>query len=361
MRRLLLVTPNRTDPRISKRFEALRHSHEVVMCCFQRDFDVNRSTEIEATVHSLGPALDGKHLRRIPVIIKASVELRKIVDQIGDPDLGVYAMGLDCGLTATLAGASNIIMEIADVRAAGSRNPLLHLSEYLAIRNSKKIVLTSPFFFDSYLQNKYPRTLGSYLLLENKLPEAFQSMERPAMRPRVGPLKIGVFGLLRYKRPLELLLEYANTHIGKIEVLVAGRGPQTDLVRSFSSPYISYLGPYNGAGQLAALYEQVDLNFVVYDSESRNVRLALPNKLYESVFFNTPILAAEGTALGEVVSLLGVGATMNLTSAESFAESLGRLCKNINRHYGEACSQIPVESLISQDTELLSTIFDSVD
>ena len=45
----------------------------------------------------------------------------------------------------------------------------------------------------------------------------------------------------------------------------------------------------------------------MYDSTDLNVRLALPNKLYESMYFKKPILVSSNTYLSQVVDQYGIG------------------------------------------------------
>ena len=44
-----------------------------------------------------------------------------------------------------------------------------------------------------------------------------------------------------------------------------------------------------------------------YDARYENVRYAEPNKIYESIYFETPIVVSSGTFLAEKVKKLGIG------------------------------------------------------
>jgi hypothetical protein len=67
------------------------------------------------------------------------------------------------------------------------------------------------------------------------------------------------------------------------------------------------VGRFDFATQAAALYGKCDAMYSVYDADMHNVRVALPNKLYESVYCEMPLIVAKDTYLAEVVDQWGVG------------------------------------------------------
>ncbi len=48
-----------------------------------------------------------------------------------------------------------------------------------------------------------------------------------------------------------------------------------------------------------------------YDVKYNNVRYAEPNKLYEAIYYETPIIVSEGCYLGDKVKQLNVGYTVD--------------------------------------------------
>ena len=87
------------------------------------------------------------------------------------------------------------------------------------------------------------------------------------------------------------------------------------------------------------IYSQVDLSFVMYDSEDLNVKLALPNKLYESMAFKTPLLVSKKTFLSEKVFEYRIGFSWSeakmdklifYLNSEKFKNSYNQLEKKFN-------------------------------
>ena len=67
---------------------------------------------------------------------------------------------------------------------------------------------------------------------------------------------------------------------------------------------------------LTKTYNENNLNFVVYDNRSQNEKVAMPNKFYESGFFNIPIVAANETYVGQRVLDQGLGWTCGISFEE---------------------------------------------
>ena len=71
----------------------------------------------------------------------------------------------------------------------------------------------------------------------------------------------------------------------------------------------------------------IDINFVAYDTDSYNVRVALPNKLYESIFFQVPIIVSKNTYLSECVSNFDIGYAINSSDINESLESISSIDK----------------------------------
>ena len=67
------------------------------------------------------------------------------------------------------------------------------------------------------------------------------------------------------------------------------------------------------------IYEAIDISYVVYDNRRPNVRMALPNKLYEAPYFGVPIVVANNTYLSERVRELNSGLIID-PQAEGFID-----------------------------------------
>ena len=65
--------------------------------------------------------------------------------------------------------------------------------------------------------------------------------------------------------------------------------------------------------------------YSVYDADMTNVRVALPNKLYEAIYCERPIIVAKGTYLAELVERWGVGVAVDHREPKELTAVLQRM------------------------------------
>ena len=138
-----------------------------------------------------------------------------------------------------------------------------------------------------------------------------------------------LIGSLAFEKPLLRIREFMVNN-PNFELHIYGGG----LVDIFNNiPNCFYHGVFKSPEDLSSIYNNIDINIILYDYDNNNVKLALPNKLYESIAFIKPIVCAKGVALGEYVvdSHLGVAVDdanlkesieMIIDEYESYIESL---------------------------------------
>lgn len=73
-----------------------------------------------------------------------------------------------------------------------------------------------------------------------------------------------------------------------------------------------------------------DCIYSVYDADNPNVRIALPNKLYESIFCELPIIVAKNTYLSELVEKYKVGLSVSHNSYYELRNAIILLKDNMN-------------------------------
>ena len=136
---------------------------------------------------------------------------------------------------------------------------------------------------------------------------------------------VGYFGWVRYLEQLNNLLD-ASAAIG-CKVVIAGSDNSGDGFRERcrSLENVEYLGPFSYEEDIASLYGMVDCVYSVYDADMFNVRVALPNKLYEAIVAQKPVIVAKGTYLSELVETMGVGISVRHDDAEDVARGLHEL------------------------------------
>jgi hypothetical protein len=97
---------------------------------------------------------------------------------------------------------------------------------------------------------------------------------------------------------------------------------------------IFYHGAFKNPDDLEKVYSENNLNFVAYDNKLDNEKVAMPNKFYESGYFNVPIICSKDTFVGERVLQLNIGWVIDPTK-----EGINCFLKNLSLNEIIQCHQ----------------------
>ena len=89
-----------------------------------------------------------------------------------------------------------------------------------------------------------------------------------------------------------------------------------------------------------------------YDTTSINAQYAEPNKLYESIYFRTPIVVSSNTFLAKKVNRLGIGYDINGLNKEEIKSFVNNLTTEDLLKKKAASSEIPKESATNTNPDL---------
>lgn len=220
---------------------------------------------------------------------------------------------------------------------------LYHMVEKKITHYISLIILTAPSFWNQYFSEFISEK--KYFHFPNvPFRRVFEGYRN---RPK-NVFTIGYVGYLRYPRQLFTLIEVVKQLKGEARLFIAGNGPLRDeiLNRIEDIDFIEYYGAYNYEEEAAILYSHIDSVYSVYDGQSENVRAAIPNKLYDAIVTELPIIVAEGTKLSDFVNKNGVGISINsessaelrdalvkLSGDSGYVESIKKNCRRIKEQY----------------------------
>ena len=140
------------------------------------------------------------------------------------------------------------------------------------------------------------------------------TMEHAPRLNDVSPIIIGFVGGIRYyQENCDLLIQLKNKphfhlrYVGKVH-------PGCDL-RDFCIKHeiynVSFLPSYENT-QKPQIYRKIDLINAIYGNKTKEVALALPNKLYDCILFKKPIIVSNNTYLAEIVRQYHLGLAVDL-------------------------------------------------
>lgn len=346
---LLTHVPN---PRMNKRIEVFKKIADTRVICTRRASQNiwEPTQDVEHIIFDIDLP-SAKHIAKRYVVSqdfqkKALNKLEEIRPNI------IYAEGLDSLIIAGKYKTNHnvkIIFEVADLRENYIVKPkklfdriitkALLKKEKKAFKNVDYLVVTSPKFYDMHYRDLISE--DKRLFIPNAPDaEVFNNYKKK----EGGTFTVGFIGGIRYLKQMKMLVDVAN-EVG-FDVLFAGAGgtsSEYDEIRKYCEgrENITFTGRYNYDTEIAGLYSRVDCVFSVYDADNPNVRIALPNKLYESIICELPIIVAEGTYASELVEQYGVGVSVSHKDKKDLEQVMLRMKDDLDyrRMFAEKCKE----------------------
>jgi len=365
MKKIVFVISHRPDNRYQKRIQVLKQKYDIELIFWNKGEDLLKPIINGAHVNEIHiPANQINPLKRLPQTQRfISRAFHRLCN--AKPDI-VYVGNLDMLYIAgkykhRINSKARIIYEIADLhrliidKQKGIKKVLSYGLKWLEkkyIKDVDLLVLTSMKFFDVYYMNLIEKSKVVFL---PNMPEE-STFDGYVPQDRTGEqFTVGFIGWIRYKDQLRMLIEAAEKTC--CNVLFAGADREgtefEEYCKQFS--YVDYLGSFNYDKKIKNLYDMVDCIYAVYDADWTNVRIALPNKLYESILCEKPIIVAKNTYLSELVKDYGVGIETSHKSVADLIEVLDHL-KNDKEYYTSLvnnCRRVKKEVSLSKYNENL--------
>ena len=320
------------NPRIYKRIAVEKELFELHLICWDKGRNMLLQPEgKEYQVHILKYKAGNDPVKRMLPYMKFFRNAKRMLKEIA-PKL-IHVQGLDMLKIAVTYKKSapypvRIIYEVADIHRLIASNPrsigrkvikqYLLFEDRRCCRDIDLLVVTSPKHVDTYFGNFIER---DRILCMPNVPvlSAFAGYHK---KPLCNPLVIGYIGSVRYKKQMHNLLDAAK-ECG-LKVMIAGFEiePAEIEARCKNIEEVEWIGRFDFDTQIADLYSKCNLIYSVYDADIENVRIALPNKLYESIYCRIPIIVAKNTYLAQVVEEWGVGVAVDHREPEELTAVL---------------------------------------
>lgn len=323
-------------PRTIKRIEEfVEHGYDVKVFAFYR------KSKLSIIGHSFEIIKIGElssqqsYYKRLCAMYKGVKEVHKRFSH----NTVYYLFGLDVAIVAKMVGIRKYIYEEADMThtyiRVGVIRSLLEKLDKRIIRKSLLTVFTSEGFAKYHFGNKVPNNV---VFIPNRINKAVYKCEECSKNAiDIEHLKIGFVGGFRFKSIMNVAT-YICKNKPSIEFHLFGviDDKYADEYKSISNfPNFYYHGSFITPTDLPRIYSQIDLVLSTYDIEFENVRYAEPNKIYEAIYFRTPIIVSSGTFLGDKVNRLGIGYIIDPLCDESIRDFIDGLTLNsINEKIG---------------------------
>lgn len=342
-----------TQPRCHKRIRSfIDLGYTVKVYSFDRNwYSLNRPVDFDIEI--LADISYGSYIKRLLIYFK---KLSPIFKKHGKK-CTYYCFGMDLALV-TMLFKRKYIYEESDLMYLEYNKiaiPFFRCFDKFIQKKSVASVLTSNGFLD-YLYSSVPTNI---FVIPNKLDSNFLKQKRPNVkRHDLNKIRFAFIGLLRYPNTIFPFIEVMGKFNSNYEFHIWGDGPQgmKDLINQCiqENNNVYYHGPFRNPSDLFSIYDRIDINFVCYDTHGLNERVAEPNKLYESIYFNTPIIVSENTYLAKQVEKINNGFVLDCSSTDAIYHFFANLSnENLNIKSNNAFS-IPLNEIVDIGTQIKS-------
>ena len=322
--RIVFILNVDEKPRYYKRIEEfVSRGYDTEVYAFKRYESAGLTLSVPVTIIDSYRS-DISFRERLPIVIKG---VNNIVKRYKREIVLYYLFGLDVASAFRYCHPTlKYVYEEGDLVHTYSSSrlfrSLLERIDKSVIRHSYLTVFTSEGFIDYHFNVK---SIRNGIVIPNKISAAVKDLPQhnDSKIFNLDNLHIGFVGAPRFTTIIKFF-KYACVAFPQHDFHVFG-GPvpsDFDELRKFSNMH--FHGKFKTPEDLPSIYSQLDLVLSTYDTDSDNVRYAEPNKLYEAIYFETPIIVSSNTFLSKKVKELGVGFDLevNKENVESFISSL---------------------------------------
>ena len=248
--------------------------------------------------------------KKVHCFIRTLVRIKKE----NPKDAIFYIFSAEMGNFSWIFRNRKTIYEEADIFGAYFKNRFLrNLFKWIdkgTIHRSLLTVFTSEGFVDyTFGENRRP---DNVLVIPNKLNDRFfdacKKNEVKTKKIDINHIRFGFVGIIRYPNTIIRFAEVVGRYFPQHEFHFYGDPDvpsSIDVVKNMNNVFLH--GPFVNPTELPEIYSNIDIVVSCYDTTSWNVRVAEPNKLYEAVFFETPIVVSIGTFLEKQVRRYNAG------------------------------------------------------
>ena len=350
--KIVFIIGSISDSHIIKRVKTFADAgYSVDVYGFQRG--VNTANQFEGIPLTIIGQMEDQHYHA-----RLKKEWNTVSDVIRSQPKGTlfYVWGFDLALICKIHKCT-YIYEISDMVHSKLRWPLnkvLRGIDKRLIAGSEATLITSEGFIE-YLGYANGEN-SKFILMPNKLSESFDDIERPNSVISNNKVRFGFVGYYRYPNTVMRLARVIGESYPNMEFHFWGTGPDSmmgivnDLVKKHKN--IIEHGRFKNPDDLDRVYSSFDIVACNYDATGPNERIAEPNKLYEALFYNKPILVSRNTFLGTKVERMGVGYVIDTSNDENIKEFLGNLNYDELKQKAEIEKQIPSRELVEDYSEV---------
>ena len=334
MKEIIFIVNSIDNQRCRKRVEEFRSNGFPV-----KIYGINRGLKTSSWDDCEIIASYDNHLayyKRCQILINALRKVFKIHKK--EKDVLWYYFGMDNAMFALLYNRKGkFIYEESDlVHTYMSKKAAIWTMEKIdkfIISRSALTVLTSEGFAEYHYPQKRPDNI---VIKPNKLnPLIVNFPDYPPKELNSQHLNFALVGMIRFdavRRMADIISKnFPNHQFHFYGVLNVATEKEENRFRILDErENIHFHGRFKNPDELPKVYSQIDVVVSTYDVENINVQYAEPNKLYESIYYRTPIIVSKGTFLAKQVERYNSGYSVDVSKDENIIFLVHQIEKDID-------------------------------
>lgn len=295
--------------------------------------------------------------KRLPILINGISSVAKKYKN--KKNVCFYYLGLDIAMIATFKIMHPYIYEECDLNHTYIGNTMLRkafeILDCYIIKKSLQTVLTS----EGFLSYHNLKNTDNITIIANKLPESIKTIH--PLEPHltdINHLSFGFAGSVRYRTITSFATilchnypEHEFHFFGNVQECV-----KNDVSELEKYPNCYFHGCFKSPDDLPEIYSKLDFTVATYDTKFENVRYAEPNKIYEAVYFRTPIIVSKGTFLERKTVSQKLGVAVDALSETDVRNFINNLTIEKIVALKNDISQIPIDYAVDNNEEFFNTI-----
>ena len=354
--KFIFIVPSVNDSHVRNRIlEFIDKGNEVIVYGFDRN-NRKKSSQLPYEIIVLGTLTDNSYKDRIQLYRK---EFKRIGKKYNPKEVIFFLCGLDIALFFHFVNPKfKYVYEECDLTHTYTKLkvPLEWMDKWI-IRRSILTVTTSEGFMRYHFKDHVP---ANVCLVENKLNPAILDYAVRQKKPfDKSNISIGFVGGPRFKSIYHFIDVFCRNY-PQFNFHVFGGPIPAEFEPLRNYPNCVFHGFFKNPDDLPEIYSSIDVVLSTYDVEYDNVKYAEPNKLYESIYFETPIIVSSDTFLAEKVRRLGVGYDIDPLNEQSIVDFVKELSEEKVAICQSNAQKISKRDLISINDHLFEKLKSAV-
>ena len=287
-------------------------------------------------------------------------KIKEVINCFNKKETLFYFFTINTSFVTLLIPNLTFINEESDMLFDRSKNPIIRKiiiwTNKRIVKKSYKTVMTSQGFADFYYGKNIPNNI---VIIPNKVSAACLKLPVVAKEPfDVNHIKFAFTGNARYDSIFNMC-KIIGEHFPQHEFHFYGTlnyftEAQKKAVAEYKNVFIH--GPFKNPDDLPEIYSQIDFVISTYDAGGVNVQYAESNKIYESMFFETPIFVSTNTVLEKIVKRHNMGFALNALNDNEAIKTINSITEEMYEQFRTSLMEIDKKESVNDNTKFFQQL-----